>query len=84
MNENGELLKGKAAYIDTVMKMAPVADVKDSGESLRVIGSTGVAQGRFMVKYVDGTTAQTRYTDVYVKGANGWKAVASHETKVGG
>ena len=83
INENGKLLKGRAAYIDTVTKMAPVAEVKDTGDSIRVIGSTGIANGRFVVKYAEGTSAETRYTDVYAKGAGGWKAVASHETTVG-
>jgi ketosteroid isomerase-like protein len=83
VNERGELVKGRAAYVQTVMDFPADAEIHDTNESIRVIGSTGIAIGHFVAKFKDGTQLETRYTDSFAKGPDGWKAIASHETIVG-
>ena len=82
INEGGALLKGNAAYAGMIVNLPATVNVEDTNETIRVIGSTGIATGHYTAKYKDGTSAETRYTDVYAKTADGWKAVASHETNV--
>lgn len=77
---NGDVSSGRAAFIELVMKMPPIVEFADSDDKVAVHGATGVATGRVAVKYGNGTSEITRYTDVYAKGSDGWKSVASHES----
>jgi ketosteroid isomerase-like protein len=81
ISEEGVFSAGRAAYIDMVMKLPKVADAKASDEKVAVHQTTGVATGRFTIKYDNGESSSTLYTDVYAKGPDGWKVVASQETK---
>jgi ketosteroid isomerase-like protein len=80
IQETGQLWKGPAAYVDGLMKAPKIADFTDSDQLIRVHGSTGVVTGRWTYRTSDGVEASTLYTDVYAKGPDGWKAVASQET----
>ena len=80
INENGEFFSGPAAYIDIILKMPKVVEVTATDEKIRVQGTTAVATGRFGYKDSDGGTYATRYTDVYAKGPDGWKSIASQES----
>ena len=80
VSENGTLFSGRAAYIDSVMKMPKAVEAAASDDKVAVHGTTGVATGRFMVKDSTGISTTTLYTDVYAKGPDGWKVVASQET----
>ena len=62
------------------MKLPKVVDAKNSDEKVAIHQTTGVATGRFTIKFDTGTSASTLYTDVYVKGPDGWKCVATQET----
>jgi ketosteroid isomerase-like protein len=78
-DELGGFSKNRSEFIDSVMKMPKVADQSVSDEAVRVYGSTAVATGRVSYKTEQGGGA-IRYTDTYVKGPDGWKAVAGQET----
>ena len=80
ISENAVFYKGRAAYIDIVMKQN-VVDASASDERITVHGTTGIATGKFTMKDSAGVTTSTLYTDVYAKGADGWKCIASQETK---
>ena len=80
ISENGVFSKGRAAYIDMVVKQ-DVVDASASDERITVHGMTGIATGKFTMKDSAGASVSTLYTDVYAKGADGWKVVASQETK---
>ena len=80
ISENGEFSSGRAAYVDMTLKLPKVVEASATDERVTVHGSTGVATGRFTVKDSTGVST-TLYTDVYAKGADGWKVVASQETK---
>ena len=84
-NEEGKLIVGKNAVVAeakaTVWKSAEYTD-----EKVTVFDHTAIATGTFTGK---GTAAgkpidaRTRYTDTWVKMANGkWQCVATHETAV--
>ena len=80
INESGEFSEGRSAYVDAIMKMPEMVEYTVTDEKIRVRGSTAVATGRFAFKDSKSSGA-TRYTDTFVKGANGWTAIASQETK---
>jgi ketosteroid isomerase-like protein len=80
ISEDAVFSKGRAAYIDMVMKQN-VVDASASDERVTVHGTTGIATGKFTMKDSTGASVSTLYTDVYAKGADGWKVVASQETK---
>ena len=80
-DDNGVFHSGRAAYIDLVMKGPKIVEVTEAEDRVAVHGTTGVATGRFTVKDNAGVTLTTLYTDVYAKGPDGWKAVASQETQ---
>ena len=80
ISENAEFFSGRAAYIDVIMKLPKIVEAANSDERVTIHGTTGVATGRFTMKDGAGVSTSTLYTDVYAKGPDGWKAVASHET----
>jgi ketosteroid isomerase-like protein len=80
ISENGTFSSGRTAYIDSMMKMPKAVEAAASDQKVTVHGTTGVATGRFMVKDGAGVSTTTLYTDVYAKGTDGWKVVASQET----
>jgi len=81
ISEEGVFLSGRAAYIDMAMKLPKTAEATGAQEKVTIHGATGVATGKFTVKDTAGVTITTLYTDVYAKGTDGWKVVASQETK---
>ena len=81
IEEDGRLVSGRAAFIDGTMKTPKAVEVAVSEEKIRIHGTTGVVTGLWTVKDSTGATITSRYTDVYAKGPDGWKAIASQETK---
>ena len=80
IDQNGVLKSGRGTFIDDVMKLPKFVEVTGTDEKIKVHGTTGVATGLLTVKDSSGVSSTTRYMDVYAKGADGWKAVASQET----
>ena len=81
ISEEGVFSSGRAAYIDMIMKLPKTAEATGAEEKVTIHGATGVATGKFTLKDSAGVTITTLYTDVYAKGTDGWKVVASQETK---
>ena len=81
ISEDGVFTSGRDAYIDLAMKWPAYVQTTGSDERIMVRGTTGVATGRATVKDSTGAIASTLYTDVFAKGPDGWKVVASQETK---
>jgi len=81
IDEDGGFSKGRSAYIDMVMKLPKWTEYTISDETIRVHGKTAVVTGRVSGTDVNKATDVTRYTDTYVKGPDGWKAIASQDTK---
>lgn len=80
VSENGDFSDGRSAYIDGMMKMPKIIEYTVADTKIRVHGSTAVATGRWSGK--QGTESSVvRYTDTFAKGTDGWKAIASQETK---
>jgi sarcosine oxidase gamma subunit len=80
INEDGEFFGGRQAYMDIVLKSPAVVEASTSDERIAVHGTTGVATGQFTAKDTTGSDT-TRHTEVFAKGPDGWKVVASPETK---
>jgi ketosteroid isomerase-like protein len=80
-DEDGKFIKGRTAYVDGLMKGPKLADCTMSDVLITVRGSTAVVTGRFDAKDSAGSSDSTRFTDTFVKGTAGWKAVASQDTK---
>ena len=80
-DEDGKFIKGRAAYTEGLLKGPKLADYSMSDVVTTVHGSTAVVTGRFTGKDTSGASDSTRFTDVFAKGAEGWKAIASQETK---
>ena len=57
-----------------------VVEYTATDEMVKVHGSTGVATGHWSAKDGKGVSTAVRYTDVYAKGPDGWKAVAAQDT----
>ena len=81
ISEEGVFISGRAAYLDMIMKLPKSAEAAGADEKVTIHGTTGVATGKFTTKDSAGVTLTTLYTDVYAKGTDGWKLVASQETK---
>ena len=81
ITEDGDFSDSRAEYIDgIIMKMPKITDEAVTDETIRVHGSTAVATGRWAGK-VGSESSAVRYTDTFAKGPNGWKAIASQETR---
>jgi ketosteroid isomerase-like protein len=80
-DENGEFIKGRAAYIDGLLKGEKLGGFTLSEVLVTLHGWTAVVTGIFEAKDAKGATESTRFTDTFVKGDDGWKAVASQDTK---
>jgi ketosteroid isomerase-like protein len=80
-DENGAFSKGRSAYVDGLVKSPKLADYSMSDVLITVHGSTAVVTGRFTAKDAAGTSDSTRFTDTFAKGTDGWKAIASQDTK---
>ena len=81
ITEDGEFSGSRSAFVDgVIMKMPKLTDEAVTDEKIRVHGSTAVATGRWAGK-VGNESSAVRYTDTFAKGPNGWKAIASQETR---
>ena len=79
VNPKASLLEG-IKNSEAVMEPFETEDV-----SVRIYGDTAVLTGRFTqtATYKGQTfSGQFRYTDVYVKRANSWRAVAAHSSRI--
>ena len=79
--EDGKVSKGRAAYIDGLMSGPKLTDYTMSDVLITVHGSTAVVTGKFSGKDTTGASDTTRFTDTFTKGSQGWKAIASQDTK---
>ncbi len=81
-DENGEFVKGRVAYIDGLLQGEKLGDFTLSEVLITLHGWTAVVTGIFGAKDAKGAIESTRFTDTFVKGDDGWKAVSSQDTKI--
>jgi ketosteroid isomerase-like protein len=81
IDDKGEFINGRAAFISHTMDGPRADEVITSNGMVKVHGTTGVATGRRWTRSSNALSV-TRYTNVYAKGSDGWKIVASQETRV--
>jgi ketosteroid isomerase-like protein len=77
---------GKASYIAGVTsKKWQYRKIERPEESIQVYGDTAVVTGRVLIDIVVEGNAKkmnSRYTDIWVKGAKGWQMVAWQSTGI--
>lgn len=79
-------VSNKRQSIEAAMGTIKVESYSLDDVTVRVFGDTGVVTGRWSGKFtVDGktTSAAFRFTDTLAKVLGTWRAVASHETRIG-
>ncbi len=82
-DENGNVVRSRSQYIDGILKGPKVVEYKYSEEIVKVYGNTAVGTGRWTGKVEgDSLSSDTRYTDTLTKGVDGWKGVATQDTKI--
>ena len=78
--ESGTLYKDRAAYIESLASIPKTVEFTVSDEVIRVYGTTAVVTAHWLSKDSTGAAVSSRFTDVFAKGPDGWKAVASQDT----
>jgi ketosteroid isomerase-like protein len=80
IESDGSILN-KTQFLTNTVKGPDVADYKLQEVHVRLYGAVGLVQatGRFTRK--DRSLGTSRYTDVYVKTEEGWKAVSAQITR---
>lgn len=72
----------KASFIQAIRDRRPYQKVERSGEEVRLHGDTAVVTGQARIDLNGGQQLNLRYTDVWVKGADGWQMVAWQSTRL--
>ena len=72
----------KASFIESIRTRRPYQNVERSGEEVRLHGDTAVVTGQARIDLNGGRQLNLRYTDVWVKGADGWRMVAWQSTRL--
>jgi hypothetical protein len=78
---DGRLLS-KALFLSLAARPAGVTAHRVEDLRIRVYGDCGIVNATTVFTRVDGTEGETRYTDIYVRRAGRWRAVAAHLTAV--
>lgn len=76
----------KRQWIDAVMGAINVESSRLDDVTVRVYGDTGVVAGRWSGKFtIDGkvVSAAFRFTETFARNLGRWRAVASHESRIG-
>jgi ketosteroid isomerase-like protein len=72
----------KASFIESIKTRRPYQKVERSGEEVRLHGDTAVVTGQARIDLNGGRQLNLRYTDVWVKSADGWRMVAWQSTRL--
>lgn len=72
----------KASFVESIKTRRPYQTVERSGEEVRLHGDTAVVTGQARIELNGGNRLNLRYTDVWVKGPNGWQMVAWQSTRL--
>lgn len=79
-------VSNKRQWMDAVMAAIEVETSSIDDVTVRVCGDTGVVAGRWSGKFtVDGkvVSAAFRFTETFARNLGRWRAVASHESRIG-
>lgn len=80
IESDGSVL-GKAEFLQNISRGPDVADYKLEQVNVRIYGDVALIQATGSFTRRDGGTGISRYTDVYVREDNGWKAVSAQITR---
>ena len=82
-DDAGNIVRSRSAYIDAVVKGPKAIEYKYSELVIKMYGNAAVVTGRWTGK-MEGSSAtgDSRFTDTFVKLSNGWKGVATQDTRI--
>jgi len=81
IESDGSVL-GKAEFLHKTSRGPDVADYRLEQVHVRIYGDVALAQATGLFTRQDGGSGISRYTDIYVRGDKGWKAVSAQITRV--
>jgi ketosteroid isomerase-like protein len=80
IESDGSVL-GKAEFLQNTSRGPDVADYKLEQVNVRIYGDVALIQATGLFTRRDGGSGISRYTDIYVRGGSGWKAVSAQITR---
>lgn len=80
IESDGSLLD-KAQFLSNTAKGPDVADYRLQKVDVRFYGDVGIVRATGLFTRRDGSSGMSRYTDVYVKTGEEWKAVSAQITR---
>ncbi len=80
IESDGSLLD-KAQFLSNTAKGPDVAEYKLQKVDVRLYGDVGLVQATGLFTRQDGSSGVSRYTDVYAKTSEAWKAVSAQITR---
>ena len=80
IESDGSILN-KAGFLNSAAEGPDVAAYELKQVNVRIYGDVGLVQATGLFTRKDGSQGTSRYTDVYVNGGGGWKAVSAQITR---
>ena len=80
IESDGSVLN-KAQFLTNAANGPDVVDYKLQGVDVRIYGNAALVQATGVWTGQDGSQGMSRYTDVYVQTATGWKTVSAQITR---
>ena len=79
-NPDGSLVD-RAGFLAQIAPPCPVSELREEDVLIRIIGDTALIHARTVYTRPDGKPGRGRYTDVWVRGPQGWRCVSAHVTR---
>ena len=77
----GTTYLGRAAFLAQTALPVTISNLAVRDVEIRVMGDVGIVHARTTYRTLDGLERSGRYTDVWVRESDGWRAVAAHVTR---
>ncbi len=77
----GTTYLGRAAFLAQTALPVTISNLAARDVEIRVMGDVGIVHARTTYRTLDGLERSGRYTDVWVRESDGWRAVAAHVTR---
>jgi len=80
-NPDGSLVD-RAGFLRQIAKPIAVKGLRCEDVNIRILGDTAIIHARTVYAKPDGQPGAGRYTDIWMRGADGqWRCVAAHVTR---
>jgi ketosteroid isomerase-like protein len=79
-NPDGSLIDRKG-FLEQTAKPVTIANLRAENVLIRFFGDIAIIHGRTSYSLADGGEAHGRYTDVWARKGDTWKAISAHVTR---